>query len=276
MKNLLKLTLLLSCLAAMPSCNDDEPEPANSPAEKPEAKPKWNLEWSDDFDSETLDETVWSRIPAGSPDWQVYQSTDDRCYEISNSILTLKGIINDNPTADSRPYLCGGIWTSGKKAFKPGRIVIRARLTKAAQGAWPAIWMMPFAPETGWPDCGEIDIMERLNHDGFIYQTMHSKYIDTDNNKNNPQYSKTIFIDPSEWHDYEVYVFMDRVVFRIDNKITFEYPRYNNGAGGQYPFYTDWDLRIDMQLGGSWVGAISASQLPAEMEIDWVKYYLWH
>ena len=30
---------------------------------------------------------------------------------------------------------------------------------------------------------------------------------------------------------------------------------------------------IDMQLGGSWVGAVDPSRLPVEMEIDWVKHY---
>ena len=44
---------------------------------------------------------------------------------------------------------------------------------------------------------------------------------------------------------------------------------------GQYPFYQEWDLRIDMQLGGSWVGKINARQLPVEMEVAWVKYYQW-
>jgi len=28
-----------------------------------------------------------------------------------------------------------------------------------------------------------------------------------------------------------------------------------------------------MQLGGSWVGAVDSSDLPVEMEIDWVRFY---
>ena len=35
------------------------------------------------------------------------------------------------------------------------------------------------------------------------------------------------------------------------------------------PFY----LLIDMQLGGSWVGAVDPKELPVEMYVDWVRFY---
>ena len=44
--------------------------------------------------------------------------------------------------------LGGGPYTAGKKAFGPGRIEVCARMTQA-QGAWPAIWMMPSNPTRG-------------------------------------------------------------------------------------------------------------------------------
>lgn len=42
---------------------------------------------------------------------------------------------------------------------------------------------------------------------------------------------------------------------------------------GQFPFYQPYYLLIDMQLGGSWVGAVDPKELPVEMWVDWVKYY---
>ena len=53
------------------------------------------------------------------------------------------------------------------------QVEVCARL-QAAKGAWPAIWMLPEKAE--WPKGGEIDIMERLNHDRIAYQTTHSYY----------------------------------------------------------------------------------------------------
>ena len=42
---------------------------------------------------------------------------------------------------------------------------------------------------------------------------------------------------------------------------------------GQYPFDRPYYLLIDMQTEGSWVGKAIKSELPVEMEIDWVKMY---
>ncbi len=57
-----------------------------------------------------------------------------------------------------------------RNCFTGGRVEVCARL-QAAKGAWPAIWMLPEKAE--WPKGGEIDIMERLNHDRIAYQTTH-------------------------------------------------------------------------------------------------------
>lgn len=66
--------------------------------------PKWELVWEDNFDGAEPDTSVWSRIPRGKPDWQNTQSFDDRCYEMRNGLLILKGIVNDNTEADAADY----------------------------------------------------------------------------------------------------------------------------------------------------------------------------
>ena len=91
-------------------------------------EPSWQLVWEENFDGTELDTTVWSRIPRGRADWQNTQSFDDRCYEMRNGLLILKGIVNDNLEADTAHFLTGGVWTKGKHAFEPGRIEIRAKL----------------------------------------------------------------------------------------------------------------------------------------------------
>lgn len=84
--------------------------------------PKWELVWEDNFDGAEPDTSVWSRIPRGKPDWQNTQSFDDRCYEMRNGLLILKGIVNDNTEADAAQYLTGGLWTKDKRAFHGGRV----------------------------------------------------------------------------------------------------------------------------------------------------------
>lgn len=232
----------------------------------------WKMVWHDEFNGKTLDTTVWSRIPRGTSDWQNTQSFDDRCYEMRKGHIVLKGIVNDDLKADTAHYLTGGIWTKDKHAFEGGRVEIRARL-HGAKGAWPAIWMMAFDTKAKpWPDCGEIDLMERLNHDSIAYQTVHSHYTHTLGIKNPPQGS-TGPIDPEGYNVYGVDFHPDSIVLHINGKPTLTYPRIETDKPGQFPFYVPQYLLIDMQLGGSWVGQPDGSGLPVEMEVDWVRHY---
>lgn len=237
------------------------------------SEPGWQLVWEEEFEGGTLDEAVWSRIPRGKPDWQNTQSADDRCYALRDGMLVLRGIVNDDRTADTAAYLTGGVWTRGKHAFEGGRIEVRARL-HGARGAWPAIWLLPFETEKYmWPQGGEIDIMERLNHDSIAYQTVHSHYTYTLGIENDPRHGSTMAIDPDAFNVYGVDLWPDSVVFRINGRRHFAYPRIETDREGQYPFDKPYYLLVDMQLGGTWVGEIDPAEVPVEMEVDWVRYY---
>ena len=237
--------------------------------------PKWELVWEDNFDGAEPDTSVWSRIPRGKPDWQNTQSFDDRCYEMRNGLLILKGIVNDNTEADAAQYLTGGLWTKDKRAFHGGRIEVRARL-HGAKGAWPAIWTLPYETDKySWPMGGEVDIMERLNHDSIVYQTVHSHYTYTLGIENNPKHGNTIPINPADFNVYGVDFWPDSHVFHVNGKRNFVYPRIETEQEGQFPFNIPQYLLIDMQLGGSWVGTVDPADLPVEMEVDWVRHYQW-
>lgn len=238
-------------------------------------EPEWRLVWEEEFEGETLDTAVWSRIPRGTPDWQNTQSSDDRCYAMRDGLLVLRGIVNDDRQADPAEYLTGGVWTRGKHAFEGGRIEVRARL-HGARGAWPAIWLLPFETEKyQWPEGGEIDIMERLNHDSIAYQTVHSHYTYTLGIENDPLHGSTMAIEPDAFNVYGVDMWPDSVVFRINGRRHFAYPRIETDKPGQFPFDIPQYLLLDMQLGGQWVGQVDPAELPVEMEVDWVRHYRW-
>ena len=82
--------------------------------------PKWELVWEDNFDGAEPDTTIWSRIPRGRPDWQNTQSFDNRCYEMRDGCLILKGIVNDNMDVDTAKYLTGGIVDKRQACFSSG------------------------------------------------------------------------------------------------------------------------------------------------------------
>jgi hypothetical protein len=65
----------------------------------------------------------------------------------------------------------------------------------------------------------------------------------------------------------------DSLVFSINDRRTFSYPRIQTDKPGQYPFGTPFYLLIDMQIEGQWVGKADPKDYPVEMWIDWVKMY---
>lgn len=234
----------------------------------------WRLVYEENFDKNELDPAVWRRTYRGPDDWDNTQSSDPRLMELRDGLLVLRGIENDNLDADTAHFLTGGVMTKGLKAFPaPGRYEVRARL-KGARGAWPAIWIMPFdtTQYTG-SQLGEVDLMERLNSEDIAYQTVHSDYtiyID----EHNPPHGATGPIDRDGFNVYSADILPDSIVLRINGTTTLVYPRVPElEEKGQYPFMREWFMLIDMQLGGRWVGKVEAEDLPAEMEIDWVRVY---
>lgn len=231
----------------------------------------YELVWQDDFDE--IDERYWSKISRGPSDWRRYMSYADSLYDTGNGCVILRALENVGvDVEDTASFLTGGIYTKDKFAMEYGKVEIRAKL-QSAQSVWPAIWMMP--QEGEWPDAGEIDIMEHLNHDGFVYQTVHSRYVTT-LDMDDPKPFTTAQINPGRYNVYSVEILPDSLIFRVNSKKTMTYPRLTSGeyAGTtQYPFGKPFYILIDMQIGGNWVGPPSGRELPAEMKIDWIKVY---
>lgn len=239
-----------------------------------QAQNKYRLIWQDDFNEQTFDTQAWSKIPRGQPDWKRHMTDYDSCYAVKEGNLVLRGLVNDYCPNDTSRYLTGGLYTKRKKAISYGKVEVKAKL-QGAQGAWPAIWMKPDR-NVQWPHGGEIDIMERLNHDSIAYQTIHTNYTHHLHFDQEPPHGSTGPINPDEYNVYSVEILPDSLVFAINGHHTFSYPRLPGKQElGQYPFGKPFYLLIDMQIEGSWVGKADSKQLPVEMWVDWVKMYEW-
>ncbi len=232
---------------------------------------EWKLVWEENFDSDVLDLSVWSKIPRGKSDWNNFMSSHDTLFAIEDGKLILRGMENTLEAADTATYLTGGVYTKDKKVFGNGRVEIRAKLNPAT-GAWPAIWMLP--ENAKYPLGGEIDIMERLNYENRVYQTIHTPYTLNLGIKDNPVSGTIVNLNPNEYNVYGVEKYPDSLVFLVNGRRTHTYPRIKTDKEGQFPFSDhSFYLLIDMQLGGSWVGGVDAKELPVEMHVDWVRFY---
>ncbi len=116
--------------------------------------------------------------------------------------------------------------------------------------------------------------MERLSFDSIVHQTVHSSYTQYLKIKNNPRASSTSRINPNDFNTYALERYPDSLVFFVNGNRSLSYPRIVTDKEGQFPFSSGkFYLLLDMQLGGSWVGAVDTKDLPVEMEVDWVRFY---
>lgn len=224
----------------------------------------------DDFDNgEIPDPALWKLCTKGSPVWNRYFD-DEAGYSnvrIDNGILIL--------TADKvdGKYRNGGIRTIAGFPLNT-KVEVRARLFNA-RGGFPAIWQMPING-LAWPRSGEIDIMEWIQGTpDVIYHTIHT--LGTPQNPDKSTGSVSEMNDITEWHTYSATRTAECVKFYVDDRLVHTYP--NQHLGGeeglvQYPFTErDFDIILNYSLGGpdTWPGEVVDEDLPARMEVDWVK-----
>jgi len=120
---------------------------------------------------------------------------------------------------------------------------------------------------------GEMDIMERLNNEDSVYQTTHSHWtIDMKQKQNPPYYAKAKF-NTDTFNTYGLEWYPDRLVYTVNGKTTYEYPKLDGVDAAQWPFDQPYFIMLDQQLGGGWVGEIDPNDLPAKVIIDWIRVY---
>lgn len=235
---------------------------------------KWKLVWSDEFGGAEPDWNVWSKVPRNRANWGDDMTSDDRLFAMGDGVLTLKGMANTFLPADTAKFLTGGLWGKNKRTFMLGRIDIRARFS-SAKGFWPALWLLPAADSKINSENGEIDIVEHLNYDHFVYQTVHSQYTN-EVNKTNPKNYATPAIDREAFNVYSVEVYPDSLVFSVNGGASsFTYPRLSAEGPLQFPFDRfDYYVVLSAQLGGNWVGRVQlAPDEVVTMDVDYVRYY---
>ena len=231
---------------------------------------EWELVWEDDFNGTELDSKSWSRVPRGSSDWNNTMSSREDLVYLEDGNLVLLGKVNDGTGTETTTFVTGGVAGMSKKTFALAKFEVRAKFNHVT-GFWPAIWLL--AQGKSWPNGGEIDIMEHLNFDSFVYQTVHSNYTQHVNDKN-PPHSTTARIQTGDYNVYAVEIHKDSLCFSVNDKHTLTYPRVA-GLTDQFPWADNsFYFILSNQVEGSWVGsATRPEQFPTELRIDWVRVY---
>lgn len=250
------------------SGNNNNSQPDNvSPSETP----TWTLVFEDDFEgtSTTPNEEYWSLTPKGDKTWNRYMSESyGQAYQ-KDGYLYLFGMLSDNE------YLTGGIETRAKFDFQYGQLKCRARFLRQPQGNHTGIWMMPEPPAEQWPKSGEIDIMEHLDDQSKVFETVHFW---NSNTQVDDSSDTTTDIDNEDFNVYGIIWDQNSVSFTVNGQVTFTYTNDNPSSSDfsyQYPFTKPFYIILSQSLGGkgTWEGVIDDSELPAIFQIDWIKVW---
>lgn len=276
MINKIKVLLPVFFLVFVTNCASQTNEP-KSPADST-ALPGYQLVWSDEFNGNGLpDSTKWS-YDVAAPGWvnneaQAYTNKRQENVRVENGKLIIEARLDN---FQNNPYSSARLVTKYHGDWTYGRFEIRAKLPYG-KGTWPAIWMLPTVwnlGNGGWPDNGEIDIMEHVGYDqGVIHGSTHcNMYVWT---KGTQKTATTKIPDCSTaFHTYAMEWDKDSIKMFVDNSLYFT--TVNEGKGWQYwPFFKNFHLILNLAIGGTWGGAqgIDNSIFPQRMEVEYVRVY---
>ncbi|WCT13185.1 family 16 glycosylhydrolase [Mucilaginibacter jinjuensis] len=224
----------------------------------------YQLVWSDEFNGTGVDGTKWN-IDNGNPN----VNNEKEYYQAANATVTGGNLVitAKKQSVGGQPYTSAKLNTSGKFSVQYGRIEARIKLPMV-QGTWPAFWMLGSnIGSVGWPQCGEIDIMEHVNTTNTILGTMHW------NNNGHVQYGSSTNTTPGDYHVYAVEWDASGIRWYVDNTLYVTgntLNNINNTGAFQLPFYIILNLAVGGDLPGQ---TINDGALPTTMSFDYVRVY---
>jgi beta-glucanase (GH16 family) len=259
--------------------------------------PSGTLVWSDEFNNTTgapaqPDPNTWTYDTGnsgfGNNELETYcawGSTTAPCNTMnSNTYVGTDGYLHIVALQPSTGvYTSARLKTQGLFSFQYGRLEFRA-LVPEAQGFWPAVWLMGNNIATvNWPNCGEQDVLERVNAAGnpdWNAGSVHGPGFTGAN-------LGTTFNFPAgqtaaQWHTYGMVWSKASVSYYIDDPTyTHPYATYtptslNGLSGAAWPFDAGQSnfILVNMAIGGSWPGPPdSSTPFPSEMLVDYVRVY---
>ena len=258
--------------AALGGCSKDDS--TTTPSDTIPEIPGYTLVWNDEFDGNYIDLTKWeyevNGDGGGNNELQYYTASPKNSF-LENGRLIIKAI---SESYQNRNFTSARIRSKGRGDWLYGRVEVSAKIPKGV-GTWPAIWMLSTDwSYGGWPESGEIDIMEHVGYDpNVVHGSVHTKaYNHTIGTQKTSKL--TIPTATSEFHKYIIEWFDDHIDFFIDDTKYFTFNNENNGWES-WPFDKRFHLILNVAVGGNWGGVygVDVKAFPAQMEVEYVRVY---
>jgi len=269
-KDILYKSFLLISFFAGTSCSTDTTQKVTNFS---------NLVMQDEFNTDGVpDATIWGYDLGtgnsltgggwGNNELQYYTNRAENV-KVENGYLLITA---KKESYNGSSYTSARLTTKGLFEQAYGRFEARIKLPYG-QGIWPAFWLVGAnIDEVGWPQCGEIDIMEyRGQEPTKVLGTVHGPGYSGENaiSKSysllNNRFDTGFHIFGIEWGPNYINYYVDNVLY---NQIT---PADVTGDWVfDHPFY----IIINLAVGGNFLGnPNSETVFPQTMLVDYVRVY---
>lgn len=249
------------------SCNPDETQVV--------ANFTSTITLQEEFDVDgALDESIWGYEEGtgvngwGNNELQHYTNRADNVV-IEDGMLKITAI---KEAYEGAEYTSARLLTKGKFEQQYGRVEARIKLP-SGKGLWPAFWMLGSNFDVvGWPQCGEIDIMENKGSEPTIVAgSLHGPGYSGGNpvtkqfQLTNDRFENDFHIFGIEWTKDYVNHYVDGVLY---NHII------RDDVPGEWVFDQPFYIILNLAVGGNFDGApTDATIFPNQMLVDYVRVY---
>lgn len=250
------------------------PAPA-APAAQPKAET-----FFDDFSGAELDQSKWQVEVTGenfgtvnqeqqayvnSPE-TIYIDHDDAATGATNGALALHARSTPGfqaPDGNTYDFQSGRVNTKDKFEFTHGSYSARLKLPEGgtSPGLWPAWWSLGAnMDEVGWPQNGEVDIMESVG-EPWTSVALHGPEYHGDTPIAGQQQFEGM--DPADWHTYKVDWTTDGFTFFVDDKQIYQITKAEMQQNGWTWVYDDPQFMIlNFATGGQFPNGVNGVTEP--------------
>jgi len=216
----------------------------------------------------------------GNQELEYYTDSTDNAYRDGAGSLVIRAVKLSAPLSLSCwygpcQYTSARLITKQKFDIKYGRFEARIKVPRG-QGVWPAFWLLGNDIDSaGWPQCGEIDIMENIGREpSTVHGTIHGPGYSGDQGISSP-YSLTggsPFAD--NFHVFALEWSENRISWYVDGKIYKTVRPQDLPAGKQWVYDHPFFIILNFAVGGGWPGSPDGSTVfPQTMTVDYVRVY---
>lgn len=283
----LGISFLLAICACIPAHQNMQAQPSTPHdvrAAQVDPAP-WVLAWSDEFnqpDGAAPDPAKWSFDEGvggngwGNNELEYYtRRPKNAVVQNGNLVITALREKFSGPSGVTRSFTSARLKTRGHFSQAYGRFEARIKIPAGA-GLWPAFWLLgDNIGSVGWPQCGEIDVMENIGPEPFtVHGSIHGPGFSGANGLNAP------FTLPHEWRVADAYhVFAiewepNVIRFYVDGVLYATRTPADLPAKGHWVFDHPFFIILNLAVGGDWPGPPdSTTNFPAAMLVDYVRVY---